>query len=96
MIFLIVAVNLSITLLNIYIAIKIWQLKLLLARITAIMVNYESYFSVVLKFTPKVVCQGQQNIYLVRQRYQLIQLQLAKVRQLIWLLNWSYQVWRKT
>ena len=96
MIFLIVAVNLSITLLNIYIAVKIWQLRLLLARITAIMVNYESYFSVVLKFTPKVVCQGQQNIYLVRQRYQLIQLQLTKVRQLIRLLNWSYQVWRKT
>ena len=96
MIFLIVAVNLSITLLNIYIAIKIWQLRLLLARITAIMVNYESYFSVVLKFTPQVVYQGQHNIYLVRQRYQLIQLQLAKVRQVIWLLNWSYQVWRKT
>ncbi len=96
MIFLIVAVNFSITLLNIYIAIKIWQLRLLLARITAILINYEIYFRVVLKFTPKVIYQGQQNIYLARKRYQLIQLQLAKVRQLIWLLNWSYRVWLRT
>ena len=93
MIFLIVAVNLSITLLNVYIAVKIWQLRLLIARITTILVNYESYFRIVLKVAPQVIYQGQNNTYLLRQRYRILQLQIDKIRQLIWLLNWSYRVW---
>lgn len=96
MIFLIVAINLSITLLNIYIAIRIWQVRLITAKITAILINYESYFHVVLNVAPQVIYQGKNNIYQVRQRYQLLQLQATKIRQLIWLLNWSYRIWRKT
>ena len=96
MIFLIVAINLSITLLNIYIAIRIWQLRLLIARITAILINYESYFSVVLHVAPQIIYQGQNNVEQVRKRYQLLQLQITKIRQLIWLLNWGYQIWRRT
>lgn len=96
MIFLIIAINLSITLLNIYIAIRIWQLRLLIARITAILVNYENYFNVVLKVAPKVIYQGENNIYHVRKSYQILQFQVIKVRQLLWLLNWSYQIWRRT
>jgi len=93
MIFLIVAINLSITFLNVYIAIRVWQLRSLVARITNILINYESYFNVVLQATPVVVYQGQSNIYQARQQYQLFQLQLTKIRQLIWLLNWSYRTW---
>ena len=93
MIFLIVAVNLSITLLNIYIAIKIWQLRLLIARINNILVNYESYFRLVFQIAPQVIIQGQSNTHLLRQRYQLLQVKTAKIRQLIWLFNWSYRLW---
>ena len=95
MIFLIVAINLLITLLNIYIAIKIWQLRLLVGRITAILNNYETYFSILLSLAPKVIYQGQNNIHQARQRYQILQLQTAKIKQLIWLLNQSYRIWRK-
>lgn len=95
MIFLIIAVNLSISLLNLYIAIRIWQLRILTARITAILINYENYFNLVLTVAPQVIDRGQNNIYCVRQRYQLLQLQIAKLKQLIWLLSQSYQIWRK-
>ena len=95
MIFLIIAVNLSITLLNIYIAIRIWQLRIIIAKIATIIVSYESYFSVVLQTAPQVIYQGQQNVVRVRQQYQLLQLQTTKVRQVFWLLNQSYQIWRK-
>jgi hypothetical protein len=93
MIYLIVAINLSITLLNIYIAIRIWQLGLLVARISTIISNYESYFNLVLESAPTVIYQGQKNIHQARQRYQLLQLQAIKLRQLIWLIDWSYRVW---
>lgn len=95
MIFLIIAVNLSITLLNIYIAIRIWQLRLLITRITAILLNYERYFSVLLKTAPEVISQGRNNIYHVRQRYQLLQLRTTQIKQLIWLINQSFQIWRR-
>ena len=95
MIYLIVAINFSISLLNIYIALRIWQLGLLVARIHAILINYEAYFDLVLKFAPIAIDRGQNNIHLIRQRYQLMQLQIAKVKQLIWLINWSYTAWRK-
>lgn len=95
MIFLIIAVNLSITLLNIYIAIRIWQLRIIVARIANILVSYESYFSILLQAAPSIVYQGQQNVVRVRQQYQLLQLQTAKIRQLIWLFNQSYQIWRR-
>lgn len=86
MIFLIIAVNLSITLLNIYIAIRIWQLRILIARITSILINYESYFSILLPVAPQVIYQGQENIAQIRQKYQLWQLQTAQLKQLFWLL----------
>lgn len=96
MIFLIIAVNLSITLLNIYIAIRIWQLRQLVARIATILVNYERYFKLVLRVSPRVLYRGQNNLYLIRQRYQLLQLQATKIRQLIWLLSQSYRILRRT
>ena len=95
MIFLIVAINLSITLLNIYIAIRIWQLRSLIARISNILINYEVYFDLVLQAAPIVIYRGQGSIYQFRQQYQIFQLQVTKIRQLIWLLSWSYQTWRK-
>lgn len=95
MIFLIIAVNLSITLLNVYIALRIWQLRLLITRINAILINYERYFHILLITAPEVIDQGQNNIYRVRQRYQLLQRQTTQIKQLIWLINQSFQLWRR-
>lgn len=95
MLFLIIAVNLSISLLNLYIAIRIWQLRILTTRITAILINYERYFSLVLSVAPQVIYRGQNNIYLIRQRYQLLQLRIVQIKQLILLLNQSYRIWRR-
>jgi len=95
MIFLIIAVNLSITLLNVYIAIRIWQLRIIVARIADILVSYEGYFSVLLETAPLVIYQGQQNVVRIRQQYQLLQLQTTKIRQLFWLLDRSYRIWRR-
>ena len=96
MIYLIVAINLSIALLNIYIAIRIWQLGRLIARITAIVNKYENYFRLALRISPIVLNRGQDNVYQLRQNYQQLQLQVAKIKQLIWLINWSYTTWLKT
>lgn len=95
MIFLIIAVNLSITLLNIYIAIRIWQLRIIIARITTILLNYEGYFRILLPAAPQVIYQGQDSVSQIHQKYQSLQRQTAQLRQLFWLLNQSYQIWRR-
>ncbi|MEO0836453.1 MAG: hypothetical protein AAFY16_10825 [Cyanobacteria bacterium J06642_3] len=95
MIFLIIAVNLSITLLNIYIAMRIWQLRSLITKITAILINYDKYFNISLKTAPEVIDQGRHNIEQIRHRYQLLRLQTARIKQLFWVINQSYQIWRK-
>ena len=95
-IYLIVALNLSITLLNIYIAIRIWLLGRLLARIGAIVVRYENFLNLALQATPAILDRGQNNIYRARQRYELLRLQVTKIKQLIVLVNWSYQAWKRS
>ncbi|MEL6438618.1 MAG: hypothetical protein AAFQ80_05100 [Cyanobacteria bacterium J06621_8] len=95
MIFFIIAVNLAITLLNIYIARRIWQLRSLIIRITAILVNYEGYFAILLQLTPNILETRRANVQHVRHRYQQFHLQSDRVRQLIWLMSQSYQIWRK-
>ncbi|MGV2831024.1 hypothetical protein [Myxosarcina sp. GI1(2024)] len=92
---LIVLINLSITLLNIYLAIKIWQVREIIKRIDSILVNYENYFRYVLAIAPPVLARGHSNIHLFRHRYKLLQLRLQKIRQILLVLSWSYRVWRK-
>ena len=94
MIILIIVVNILITLLNIYLALKIWQLRQVVARITTLFINCEIYVRTLLYMTPAVIYQSKSNIHLFRRRYQAIQLQIKKIQQIILLLNWSYRLWR--
>ncbi len=94
MIILIISINLLITLLNIYLAIKIWQLRQVITRITLLLINCEIYVRNLLYITPPVIYQSSKNIHLFRSKYQAIQLQIKKIQQIILLLNWSYRLWR--
>lgn len=88
----IATVNLAIAILNVFLAIKIWQLKQLIAKITATIVNCELYLHYLLCVTPQIIFQGQQNIHYLKYRYQLLQLRLQQIGQIIWLLNWLYRM----
>ena len=95
MIIVVITINLIITIFNFYLAIKLWQLRGLVALITSALVSCENYLYSVLLITPKILQQEQTNIYHFRQRYQLWQLQLRKIRQIIVLLNWLYRIVRR-
>lgn len=95
MIIIVITLNLIITIFNLYLAIKIWQLRKLCRLITSALINCENYLYYVLLITPQILQQRQTNIYHFRHRYQLLQLQLQKIRQIIVLLNWLYRIWRR-
>lgn len=92
---LIVLVNLSITLLNIYLAIKILQLRAIVKRITAILINYENYFRYALAIAPQIIYRGNSNVHLFKHRYRLLQLQVQRIRQILLVLSWSYRAWQR-
>jgi hypothetical protein len=94
MIILIISINILITILNVYLAIKIWQLRQVIARITLLLINCEIYVRTLLYIAPPVIYQGNRNIHLFKSKYQATQLQIKKIQQMILLLNWSYRLWR--
>lgn len=95
MIIIVITLNLIITIFNLYLVVKLWQLRKLLALITKALINCENYLYYVLLITPKVLQKEQNNIYHWRQNYQLWQLQLQKIKQIITLLNLLYRIWRR-
>lgn len=95
MIVIVITLNLIITIFNFYLAVKLWQLRKLLALITSALINCENYLYYVFLITPQILQKEQTNIYHFRQRYQLWQLQLQKIKQMIVLLNWLYRIWRR-
>lgn len=96
MIIVVVTLNLIIATFNFYLAIKLWQLRKLVASITSALISCDNYLKYVLILSPQILIKGQINIYQFRKRYQLWQLQLQKIQQIIVILNWMYRIWRRT
>lgn len=95
MIVIVITLNLIITIFNLYLVVKIWQLRKLLTLITKAIINCENYLYYVLLLTPQILQKEQTNIYHFRRNYQLWQLQLQKIKQIVTLLNWLYRIWRR-
>lgn len=95
MIFLIIIASLLLTLLNIYLVIKIWQFRTKMAAISYNLVNYEFDLKSQLTKTTQILNQQQVNIKYARQEYQLVKLKLRKIRQYLILLSWLYRISRK-
>lgn len=93
-IILIITINLSITLLNIYLAIKIWQLRQILSGITLFLISCENYLQVLFCLAPQAIYRGKSKIIDFKQNYQLLQLRWQQTKQIILLINWSYRIWR--
>ncbi|GAB4233270.1 MAG: hypothetical protein Kow0049_16600 [Stanieria sp.] len=90
-----IIVNFIITLLNLYLAVKIWQLRQKLSLITQELNKCEILIHSLLVTTPNFLIQNKNNLYHFRQKYQLLQLQLKQTQQIIIVLNWLYRAWRK-
>ena len=96
MIVLTILINFLITIFNFYLVLRLWQFRRLLKLLTSALDNCESYLTQVFILSPKILAKQQASIYLFRQQYQLLQLQLLKIKQLLTLLNWLYSLWRKS
>jgi hypothetical protein len=95
MIVFLIVVNLLITLLNLYLALKIWKLRQILIQVTDALTQCEKNAHVMLYLAPKLLRRSQNNICLCKKKYQKFQLQIEKIRQLLILLLWLFKIYQR-
>jgi hypothetical protein len=95
MIVFIIVVNLCITVVNFYLAVKIWQLRRWLICETKTLIDCERSIQDLLYFGQTILDRQQKKISDLRQRYQLLQLQWQRIKQILFLLNLTVRLWRK-
>jgi hypothetical protein len=95
MVTLVVIINTLISLILLYIARRVWQLKKRLVNITNRLTAAERRTHAVLDKAPENISRRQQNIHNLRQGNQSIQLQIEQVRQIFSLLLVGQQIQRR-
>lgn len=96
MVTIVIAINLLIALLCLYVAWRIWKLRLILARVADTLLAAERSTHAVLYGAPKAITKGQKGVYQLRQRYQQLEPQLQKAQQALALLSFGQTLWQRS
>jgi hypothetical protein len=83
----VVILNVLISLLCIYVAWQVWNLRRTLAAAAAVLSDVERNTYAVLHGAPKAISQGQLGVHGLRERYQQLEVQLQKLQQVLILLS---------
>ncbi|MBN3949597.1 MAG: hypothetical protein HWQ38_25290 [Nostoc sp. NMS7] len=95
MVILVILVNTLISLILLYVAWRVWQLKRQLAYIADRLTAYESCTHAALNKAPENIYLSQDNIYNLRQKNQALQMQIQQVREILSLLLLGRQIWQR-
>jgi hypothetical protein len=93
MVTIVVAINLIVSALLLYLARRIWRIRQQLARIADTLIALERCSRSVLRDAPEIIYCGQNGIYRLRQSSEPLQLQLQQLRQVISLLVLGWRTW---
>ncbi|MBW4614470.1 MAG: hypothetical protein KME21_14590 [Desmonostoc vinosum HA7617-LM4] len=95
MVIVVIVINTLISLILLYTAGQVWQLKQRLAFISDRLTFYERCTHAALYKAPENIYAGQQGIHNLMQQNQALQAQIQQVRQIISLLFFGRQVWQR-
>lgn len=96
MVTVVVVINILISLILLYVARRVWQLKKQLAFIADRLTAYERNTHAVLCNAPENISAGQRGIHNLRQGNQGLQVQIQQVRQIVSLLFLGRRVWGRS
>ncbi|MCL1468981.1 hypothetical protein [Argonema galeatum] len=94
MVTVVVVLNTLIALINFYIAWRIWKLRRVVANAAKGILAAERSTYKVLHGAPNAISKGQTGVSAVRSRYQLLELQLKQLQQILGLLSLVGKVWQ--
>ncbi len=89
----IVIINVSIALILLYVARRVWLLRQKLQRINNKLIAINRSAGAALAGTPNAIYKGQMGIYQLKQRNEPLQIQIQRVRQVLSLLSVGQQAW---
>ncbi|MBD2360073.1 MULTISPECIES: hypothetical protein [unclassified Anabaena] len=95
MVTVVVVMNTLISLMLLYVAWRVWQLKQKIAFIGDRLTEYERCTHDLLYKAPENIYLGQNSIQQLRQSNQVLQLQIQQIRQIISILLLGRQTWRR-
>ncbi len=95
MVTVVVAINITIALLLLYLARQIWIIRQRVTQIANTLIAVERSTRNVLVGAPNVISRGQQGIHGLRQGNEPLQLQMQQVKQVVSLLVFGRQAWQR-
>jgi predicted negative regulator of RcsB-dependent stress response len=95
MVILVILVNTLISVILLYVAWRVWQLKQQLAYIADRLTIYETCTHAALNKAPENIYLSQESIYNLRQKNRALQIQIQQVRQIISLLLQGQKIWQR-
>ena len=90
-----IAFNLLLVLVNLYLVVRLWELRKLLAGFTKRLTRIERRLHRIFTPGPEFVLKGQQGTYRLRQRYQKLVFQLQQLRQIFLAMNLLLKLWQR-
>jgi hypothetical protein len=93
MVTIVVAINLILSALLLYLARRIWHIRQRLTRIADTLIAIERCTHSLLRDAPEIIYCGQDSIYRLRQGSEPVQLQLQQLRQTLSLLVIGWRTW---
>ena len=90
----VVIFNLLITLLNLWIIWKIFQMRQVLRRITEALAHIEQRVHAVLYPAPELILRGQTGTHYLRERYLVLGQQLQQLNKILSLLRLGFTLWQ--
>jgi len=94
MLTIVLVINALITLMCLYVAWKLWQIRRVLAQVSNTLNSAEQSTYNVLHFAPDAIIKGQGGTRSLRKQYRELETQLQKAQQLLALLSLGQKVWR--
>lgn len=95
MVTIVVIFNLIIAAILLYVARRVWLIRLKLRRINNKLIAIERGIQVALSSTPNAIYRGQMGIYQLKQGNEPLQLQIQRMRQVLSLLTIGQQTWQR-
>ncbi|WP_016949203.1 hypothetical protein [Anabaena sp. PCC 7108] len=96
MLIVVIVINIIISVILLYFANKMWQIKQELVAVTDKLTNYERATHVTLNTAPQSIHTGQQQIYNLRQINQRLELQIQQMQQILNLILLGRKIWQQS
>jgi predicted PurR-regulated permease PerM len=87
--------NLLITLINLFVAWRIWQLQKFLVKATKTLNKVERITHSLLSSAPEIIAKEQKDSFNLKQKHQKLKLQLQRVQKILTILILGYNIWQK-